>query len=404
MKIQLLTCASALLLFAACSNEDISENATVKNNPNMINFSGTTSRASAINTLSSMQGDATGFKVFGTSAASASTWYSGLDGTNNYKYTAGTTNAWGWTTPPGPLWPTTVPGYPMNFYAFYPAAATGFVATTTAPNVTAAITVQSAASAQVDYMAARANTVSRPGDGYLPLNFTHIMSKVNFGVIAGQGTSVFIQSLKVINTKSVNTYNYTTGTWGTATTPASFDYYNNTATPWTLPTGTTGNETTAYPIYTTQATLDAGTLMLMPQALTGWVPVSGTAPAATDAYIEVVYRISSATDPDNVGYTNATSHPGYTTGYSQALFVKAGFPITGTWTAAQGYTYNIYLGTVNTTGGYYLNANYIDNTGTATTLPIPTGKRVGDPVANGTINFVLKVTDWPATDTPSPLQ
>ncbi|MGL5682916.1 MAG: fimbrillin family protein [Marinifilaceae bacterium] len=403
MRHQLFCCAAAVLLIAGCAKEEAMETATTKVNPNEINFTGTTSRALGVHTLATMQSDATGFKVFGTSGAGATAWYAGLDGTNNYKYTAAPTNAWGWTTAPGAQWPTVTTGYPMNFYAHFPAAANGFTATSTAPNLTAAIVVQSTAAQQVDFLAAKATTVSRPGDGFLPLTFNHIMNKVNVAFIVGTQCNVFVQSVRVVNVKGTNTYNYVTGAWaGAATTPASYDYYNSTTTPRSVWTATTADETTANPMYTptTTPTLASATLMLMPQTLTGWTPTVGTAPAATDTYLEVVYRVASPNDPNNVGYASSINHPSYATGGAVTpLFVKVAFPLTGTWTAGQGYVYNVYLGTVNTTGGYYLSNNFIDQNGADSGLRIHATKQIGNPVANGNINFDVTASPWPADST-----
>ncbi|MDD3108900.1 MAG: hypothetical protein PHV49_06825, partial [Alistipes sp.] len=63
------------------------------------------------------------------------------------------------------------------------------------------------------------------------------------------------------------------------------------------------------------------------------------------------------------------------------------------------YTYNICLGTTNSTGGYYLEGNYIDQNGNLTQLPI--GKTPGTPVANGNINFKVTVSPWSAENNTS---
>ena len=60
---------------------------------------------------------------------------------------------------------------------------------------------------------------------------------------------------------------------------------------------------------------------------------------------------------------------------------------------AQGYTYNLLIGTLASTDGYYTDTFYYDENGNKTTYQVK-GRNIGDPVSAGTINFTVTVTPW----------
>ena len=83
---------------------------------------------------------------------------------------------------------------------------------------------------------------------------------------------------------------------------------------------------------------------------------------------------------------------------NRPFYVRVGFPLEVNWVPGKGYTYNICLGTADSTNGYYVDDSYYDEDGFYTGVPIigadgnPVEK--GDPVMDGTINFLVKVTEW----------
>jgi len=403
-------CLAALaLLLAGCSKDEVTE--VNQQNLNIISFSSTTTRA-AINTLASIEGSTVGFEVYATNPASiiASAWFTGVDGTENYRYNSGN---WGWTSSGNPTWPTTAAGYPMNFYAMYPEDGATLY---TYSSIQRAVVIAATAATQVDLLAAKATANGKPGDGRLPLTFNHILSKVNFGIIAGNAKTAIVQEAGVQNVYSAATYDYVAETWGARATDADYEYFKNLTTP--LSAAGSSTEDAVIPFYTGTPASTAH-LMLMPQTHDAWIPVSGT--AASDSYASLTYRLKAGTD-DEIGYSNATGYlADYSTAsiagwgsapaftgigtaggeYNGALFVKAGFPLGATdftWAIGKGYTYNICLGTLNSSNGYYTETTYFDEYGQDTGIPIigPKGTQVeeGDPVSDGIIHFRVNVSDW----------
>lgn len=388
------------LVATSCSKDE--ESSVTKSDPNQIGFYTNTTRSSVVD-LPALGASATGFVVYGASGAAPTTWFTGIDGTNNYKKTGAN---WGWAGT-APSWPTATTGYPMNFYAYYASSYTGLTLTAPTPAaMVGAYTIQPEAT-QVDFLAAKASAVSKPASGMLPLTFQHILSKINFGVIPGYGATVYVQSMNVNNVGNLRSYDFRAGDW-TAAQPATFVakyFYKTTATPATPLIGIDATEAAVQNVVPS----NGGNLMLMPQTATTWTPVSGT--AAANAYMGIIYRLTTASDPNAVGYTVANSHPNYNPVTHAALsgkplFVKVGYPFapsTMTWVKGKGYTYNICLGTANASNGYIVDDVYYDELGNPTTLPI-IGKTEGDPISSGTINFIVNVTPWDDSTPPSVVQ
>lgn len=397
----MLICALAA---TSCAKDDVSSS-NAEYNPDQIGFRSNTSRASVVN-LPALAASPDGFKVFGASGSAPAGWYAGIDGTNNYKATAG---VWGWVNA-APVWPTTPTGYPMKFYAFFPASAGGMSITTPTPTTMSGTYTVLPEATQVDFLAAKATAVSKPASGMLPLTFTHILSKINFGVIPGFGATVHVQSINVNNVGNSRSYDFLTGDW-TTPQPLAFVskyFYKTTTTPATALTGIDVTEAAVQNVVPS----NGGNLMLMPQTATTWTPATGV--AAANAHMGVIYRLTTVADPNAVGYTVANSHPNYnaltaaekTVLNGKPLFVKVGYPFapsTMTWNKGKGYTYNICLGTANASNGYIVNDFYYDELGNPTTLPI-IGKDNGDPISNGNINFNLSVSDWDDTTPPAVVQ
>lgn len=391
----------AMVATTSCT-KDV-ESSDVKSNPDQIGFYTNTSRTSVVS-LPDLEASTSGFVVYAASGSAPSAWFPGIDGTNNYKKASG---VWGWYMG-NPQWPTTATGYPMNFYAYFATSYAGLTLTLPSPAaMTGSYTIQPEAT-QVDFLAAKTAAASKPVSGMLQMTFNHILSKINFGVIPGYGSTVFVQSVNVNNVGNKRSYDFLAGDWTTAQ-PAAFtsNYsYKNTTTPATPLVGTDVTEAMAMNVIPTYSNL-----MLMPQTATTWTPTSGI-PAA-NAYVSMIYRLTTATDPNVIGYTWANNHPNYNSLSpaiqaalnNKPLFVNVGYPFAPnsmTWDKGKGYTYNICLGTANATDGYIVNNVYYDENGNPTPLVI-IGKDKGDPISSGKINFLINVGDW-NDQTPSVIQ
>ena len=380
------------LLLTGCRKDDgvIAPNG----NKRVIGFASNTSKAPILD-LTSLMNDPAGFQVYATSPASSSAWYPGVDGTATYRYSGA---SWGWSSG-APQWPATDAGYPMRFYAYYPVAAQGFTpAATPATALKGNVAVQNSPASQTDFLAASAVASFEPADDKLSLVFDHIMSKVDFGVIAGTGMNVYVQSLTANNLSNTGVYDYMAGTWSAPAGSDTYLYYGTyypSGSGGVLPVATfspaVADESTANPFY---ASPHSKHLMLMPQTTPCW----NKSTTVADAYVGVIYRMSSATDSNVVGYASALSHPNFTLGslYVGPLFAKVGFPFADgslVWNKSMGYAYDLLLGTADATNGYYIDTFYYDENGNRTAYPV-IGKSVGDPVSSGYINFTVSLTNW----------
>lgn len=384
--------ATAALIFASCAKDETTS--VNQNNPDAIGFDLSTGKTRAVTSnLATLQGDANGFGVYATNGATPAEFI----GNKAYKYN---NSAWAWADE-DIMWPSTTAGYPVNFYAYHPLSET-----TLSTTLTASYTIGATIAAQKDLLAANhTNVVARPSSSDVTLNFKHMLSKVDFKVVAGAAETVEVQSIAVKNAGSVRTFDYSTLAWATAaaTTPASFSYMTapaKTANQWD------GDGTTANVVTSDETN---GSLMLMPQDFStiAWDPESATAEAdlTSKSYIEVVYRIFETTSEKNVvGYTDATDHPQYATLGSDVtgnLFVKVGYSLPTEWLMGKAFTYTIYLGTPNASGGNLVFPNFIEDDGSDSGLPVVSpgtgeGKDVPDPIfdTDEPIGFVVSVDDW----------
>lgn len=399
--------ATCSLILASCSSNESLEQAIVTENLNVITFNANTTRASVSN-LESVKG---GFPVF-AQTKNGSTWY--INGTADDKAIYSfKSSAWSWsdgTTANQKKWPTETAAYPMHFYAYFPKIADGFnLNTSTLGTLNATITIESAVARQSDFLGARYTDVTtKPGSGKLNLSFEHITSKINFGIVAGAGTSVFVQQLGLNNVGNIGTYSYTTGSWSYSTpdTYAGKYFYWGTEKTGNVinvfgPTAP-ANET-IIPFYSANI---ANHLMLRPQNNTPvWngKATSGNIITPSDAYIESVYRLEANGDVNAVGYKDASKHPDFS-GLSEdkqtalrgkPLYIKVGFPFGNplSWLKGKAYTYNIGLGTLGSTGGIIIDNRYYDEKGNPTDLTIK-DKNTGDQVNNGEIHFNVSVGEW----------
>ena len=423
--------ATCGLIFASCSKTDADDSdLTPPVDLNTISFTATTTRA-AINDLTALQHPTTGgFHVYGTNNSVAG-WHTDVDG-KEYKFNP-TTSIWEWAATTA-QWPTDPTHFPMSFYAHHPKTANGFTAVATAPVAPAGVSslkgeivIEPTGADQVDFLAAINTTITKPPTAKLAMVFSHITSKINFGVITGVGVTAYVNKVDINTLVDAGTYDYGTKTWdftGSAGT-ANYDYFDGSGTTDDFfNTATTLNLKS--PIYGTAA--HSSHLMLIPQNATPvWdgtasgVDAEGNATGVTGAYIGMLYRIETTTplDVDAVGYkvrdnnlTETVWAPGaefdsynVTNGsYNGPLYVKVGFPI-GTnplsWLKGKGYTYNMKLGTTDATGGLYLSKYYYDEDGNNTKIPVKGDPEITDPVASGDIHFDVDIDAWedePDTD------
>jgi len=461
--------ALAAIMLAGCSKNDVqSVNKAISGT---ISLAPSTSRA-AITVLSTMENDAIGFKVYGTSATSfaAGNWYNDLgvtsgatvgtgaaiDGTNNHVWsstiTPPSTSNWNFADPV--MWPTAAADYPMNFYAWYPAAPTGLVEGTqdaSVPAVGFTFTVQdnttlanmttdpAVLAGQTDLVSTNAIANAKPASANLTMTFNHILSKVNFGIIADEGYTSHVLTVGVANVANVGTYDVVAQSPWSAVGAFGFTYIYFNGAPTTTPmdfAGVTGNApsnpaSTAEPFY---AAGHSNNLMLMPQDPTTnmWAPPAPTvidpsqAPT-TQTYIYLLYRTETTSptfataNPNFIGYASAVDHPNYVgsaleaSGYTGPLFVKVGYPFDGSttplqfWDKGYGYVYNIEL--PGTSGGRLIDDMFYKDDGTPTDLPVITPDSPNDPypdvpqpILNNDpyIHLIPVVTPWNDLTPPPP--
>ena len=392
-----------------------------------IGLTTTTTRASSVD-LSVMKNDATGFRVFATGGNAPSGWYiddeaNPIDGTNHHRFQSG---KWGFHIPV--KWSKAGADYPMKFYAYYPATSVGFQQFNEqfTPNIslTAFYNVQDVGG-QEDLMAATITASTRPASGTVGLVFRHILSKINFGIIAGTGTIPHIQSLEVVNAKTQRGFDFIEGDWFTPPAGlASYRYFGKApsgggAIPVFTPTDCDGNTANPFPCHCgldpqPPCVTPHNHLMLMPQIAKSWKPQSGAKPNVdSGGYVCLIYRmnINDVETPCLVGMDDASAHPDWATkgnNYTGPLFVKVGFPLPTdgagnfTWEKGRGYTYNIVLGIFDSSNGFILDENYYDENGNRTDLPLleirEEYKLPGDPLNDGKIHFILVVNEWDNDD------
>ena len=406
------------LLAVGCTKDNAPDNNSRASDNIGFNVSSTRATSASSSTI---RDDSFGFRVWATSTDAPSDWYddgtSPIDGTNNYIHADG---KWGFRSTV--KWPQSG-GYPMRFYAIYPAAPLGMgdivEGFSTGATLSAEYTVQSTADRQTDLLAASATTNVKPATGTVSLAFRHILSQIDFAVIAGAGVEVEVQSIDIENVATTRTYDFIAGEWMAPTTGnVSYSYFGITddnAPSWPGTASVIADDLTPNPIYTGSDAADKH-LMLMPQTSPSWVPVSGTAPtAASGTYISVIYRMSNGAKGE-VGFTDASQHPDNAGGVTGPLFVKAGFPLPAdsngefVWIPGKSYTYHLGLGTYDSCNGYILDQYYYDSDGIRTNLPLvevrDEGKLVGDKLQDGIPRISVAIDDWIVSTTelvhPSP--
>ncbi len=415
MKKEFLPIALSLVMIASCAQEEVDIISPVQSSSSSetISLMMNTSRA-AIFDITDMQGSTSGFDVYTTSTTTedGDTWF--LDGSNSYLYSS-TLSTWGWSGE-DEAWPTDETTYPLTFMAIFSTDLTGVTldsvtagdaVTDTDDPLSAEVTIQEPTS-QTDILATVSSVSSKPADGVLSLTFSHILSKIDFGVIVGYQKRAFVNTLALNNVDSVGTYSFKNQVWTSngSTTDTFSATYDVSSALSDFSTGITGTDTAESTATALTNTDGEYSLMLLPQTTTAtdvdtWS--DGTTP--TGVYVEMLYRAEYYTDDltysDYIGYEDAENHPNYSSSTDSAysgepLFIKVGFPLSAAWSLKNGYTYNIKLATADATNGYLLDDVYYDSNGDPTSFGVDADFdiEIGDPVSGGYINFSITVEEW----------
>jgi hypothetical protein len=379
-----------------------------------IGFTVAVTRASVAD-AEAIQGDAAGFRVWALNGDDPSGWYSdgvnAIDGENPHIYDG---TRWAFADPV--KWPG-IDGFPMRFWALYPAspAGLGAVRSNFLPefSLRADYNVQPTAAMQSDLLAASGSAKAKPLMSTMPLTFEHILSKIDFGIITGHDVNVHIQSIELVNAASRGTYDFVTREWNTpASGYTSYTYLREDSEDGILACWPYGeivhDDHIANPVYTGSEAAGRH-LMLMPQRSKSWVPVAGTLPSAgSGAYVAITYRADMVDEQGETirktGYIDASDHPDYDGSMTGPLFVKTGFPLPAdedgnfVWEAGKSYCYNIGINTPGSSGGYILDECYYDERGDRTDFKLirirDEGRLEGDPLRDGLIHVTLQMRAW----------
>jgi hypothetical protein len=394
--------AAASMIFAGCTKEVVTSELT--DNPNAIGFDISTSKTRAtIADITKLQDATSGIGIYATknNGEGVQTMY--IDN-EAYIYDGA---KWAWATEQ--LWPTTGSDYPMNFYAYWPAAK-DYTYDDLDETLVRGYSANSVGS-DYDYLAANyLGVTTRPASSNLRLDFKHILSQIKFQVVVGAGMSVEIISMDIHNIANSRLFNFGTLEWMAEPISRSLDvnYKDDTNSKATWEVGD-GISKFAIP-----ATAMDGNRMLIPQNNSSHAWNKTAANLGTGAYVEVVYRMwNTATGEDVVGYYAAIDHPtmraqyeGYTKpSHGQygntELYVKVGYPLDTNWKMEKSYTYTIYLGTPNATGGYLVDDTFVGEWGIDSGYSVvhPDTEEpinVGDPIVDLTqpIDFIVDVNPW----------
>jgi hypothetical protein len=391
--------ATVALLVAGCAeNSTTGVNPVINDDPNTIGFEMGTGKATRAtdNTLITLQNDQNGFGVFATNGRMPVDRGEGLFINNEVYVYNKVTGEWQWKKE-DILWPQEASMYPINFYAHYPI---GDYTMSVAQRLRD-FTIADVAN-QVDYLAAKKEGVSaRPANSKVTLDFKHILSKIDFKLSVGMGTTVEVQSVAVKQVSTSGQFNYQRLGWNTSGGAVANYYY------MTAPVVAANiKSTTTEPVAITST---YGSMMLIPDVIakTPWDGLVD-APATGEDHIEVVYRVYETNGgEDVVGYTDAENHPNWAStdhpnhnadthpDDGTKLFIKVAYPLSTFWEMGKAYTYILHLGDPNYSGGQLIEDFYIDEEGNVTDLPVEPYD-IPDIIYpdNWVIGFDVVVSDW----------
>ena len=377
------------LMFASCSKDEVSSINYPDGNTIGFELSTGKTRADVVN-LDALRKSAEGFGVFATHGASSAT----LIDNHAYKHDG---KVWKWAEL-DMLWPTKETGFPINFYAYFPKSGTVL-----GRSMSTEYTIEEEPENQVDYLAANQLGVAvKPISGDVLLTFRHKLSKIDFKVVTGNKVTVEVQSVAVRNVGNKATFSYTNLAWAVPPYVWNSGFSYNKAP--VVADNVFANQTDAKDVKGS-----SGSLMLVPQNLSGRGWNKTIHGLSNLSYIEVVYRVyETEGGKDIVGFTDATDHPDYDgSSVTGPLFVKVGYPLPTNWEIGKAYTYTIHIGD-GSSGGNLIEGNFIDEKGDETDLPVvypETGEPIDppDPIfpENDVIGFVVSVENWgPQNDNP----
>ena len=396
-KVILLMAAMAFLAFSCTVTEVVVPNVTtldaISLNPN------TASTRAVIKDRDSLQNDPVGFVVYADTATTFTTTVWFIEG-ENHAY--GTANGWSFT--PAIAWPSK---YPLAFLAFYPEAGAGHVITSvtdvltpTSTSVELTIEIPTAKDGQEDVIVARDTAkTGKPSGGELPLNFKHILSKVNFTVSTDDPTDkAYVLAVGFCNLVSTATFEATDDSWTLGTYGTDIDTFNYYNAFEPIAGGfrpeiefMNANKDSLF----TGAAAKTEHLMLLPQDPDVWdISDPILHPTNLEAHIRLLYRLEVTGNPDRVGYADAQDHDDWSVfgaSYTGPLYVMVGYAYDATWESGKGYSYDIPI--PGTGGGIYLDEFYYDNEGNRTDLRIPGAVLYGH-VLGDNISLPADVEDW----------
>lgn len=338
MKKLLFAALVGTMVLASCSNNEVDQS-FAPTNPDEINLNAYLGRTRVADKTGFASGQ--GFNVNAVLNGGAD-WF-----INGQAYTYNGTG-WVWSGA-GQKWPTEATSYPIHFYASYPnQALTSFAD----PSFTYTI---KAVALQEDLLACAATATTKPANAVLPFAFQHALTKIDFKVKAGNGCMVYLQSVKVVNVRDAGKLTFAGGnfSWDSSADAqnVSYTYASYLGASTKLIDASAGEVTEA-------AAPAASALMLMPQVSTPWDKAAwklNTAAPLTNAYIEVVYRMTDKDGVDMVGKTLPAER-----------FTKVAFPIGTTdftWAKSTNVTYTIFLGTADSSNGTIIDDKFIDDNG-----------------------------------------
>ena len=389
-----LMAATALLTYSCTTSEEeniLSTQDYISLNPDMA------STYAAMMDLDSLKNDNNGFFVHAEMNDNSTYIYG-----ENHVYDA--KNGWSFSTPYP--WPAT--GYPMTFYAYYPAPSVSNLYSLCsecfpAPYVFPMM-IPTSKEDQEDLLFARKTANSKPDSGELPLDFIHILSKVNFTVSTTDALGPISDPNHKVYVLAVGFCNLYAGSWfwgdniefGPCFTPQDFNYFNSF-------------EPISSGIYEEKDFADATNasfyssadgqkehLFLLPQEPDVWDVTSGAGPQPDEAYIKMLYRLENSFYNDSIGYEFASNHPDYedsdleAAGYDGPLYLLVGYSFDATWVSGTAYSYNIPL--PGGGGGILLDTYFYDNQGNQTDLAFDCN--LYDHVFGSSCKLASAVYDW----------
>ena len=238
--------ALSLLLVATSCNKETIETADSQNSITFQTILGKQTKASET-TLTTLQGAAT---TTGTGIA-VSAYENNNTNTTPWKSWSLYYNGSDWTYGT----PVLQPNFALVYYAWHPATVTSLSAASTGQSAVFNAYTVPAVGSQVDLIA---TSVPATLDAAISLQFSHLLSQVNFSLLEVKDVKITINSITISDVGNTATYTFGSG-WGAVTTTGTPTYAY--ALPAVFPTDADAT------ISTVNLATTANRLMLMPQTL-----------------------------------------------------------------------------------------------------------------------------------------